>query len=222
MILLRSFDVVLAGAGLLLLSPLLAAIMLVLRFTGEGEVFYRQQRVGEGERMFGLLKFATMLKDSPNLGTGLLTVKGDPRVLPFGRLLRRTKLNELPQLWNVLVGDMSVIGPRPQAKPHFDIFPDGARQVIASARPGLSGIGSIVFRNEEDLLEYAADQEAYYRDVITPYKGEIEAWYVERRSPTLYGLLIALTLLALVAPGSRTYRRLLPDLPEPPRELAGL
>src|SRR6056297_507490 len=98
----RFLDILLSGAALLLLAPLLLPVMLALRLTGEGEVFFRQQRVGRGGELFGLLKFATMLKDSPNLGTGTVTLKDDPRVLPFGRFLRRSKINELPQLINIL------------------------------------------------------------------------------------------------------------------------
>ena len=152
--------------------------MLILRFTGEGEVFYRQLRVGKGGKLFGLLKFATMLKDSPNIGSGLHTLKGDPRVLPFGRFLRKTKLNELPQLINILKGDMSVIGPRPQAPAHFDAFPEHIRPELVKVRPGLSGIGSIVFRDEETLLSRPGiDHEHFYKEVIAPYKGELELWF---------------------------------------------
>src|SRR5690606_21086740 len=115
----RFFDIVLASAALLVLAPLLLPITLILRFTGEGEVFYVQQRVGKNREFFGLYKFATMLKNSPNMSTGTVTVKDDPRVLPVGRFLRKTKLNELPQLFNVLKGDMSIIGPRPQTRRCF-------------------------------------------------------------------------------------------------------
>jgi len=108
----RFLDIVLSGLALLVLSPLLVPIAIVLKLTGEGEIFYVQKRIGLGGKPFGLLKFATMLKNSPNLGTGTVTVKGDPRVLPVGRFLRKTKLNELPQLINILRGDMSIIGPR--------------------------------------------------------------------------------------------------------------
>ena len=139
-----------------------------------------------------------------------------------GRFLRKTKLNELPQLINIFVGDMSVIGPRPQARPHFDVFPEAVKVRLKTVRPGLSGIGSIVFRDEETILERAADKEHFYAHVITPYKGALECWYIDRRGLRMYFTLIALTLVAVLSPSSTAYRRWLPDLPEPPSALAGL
>lgn len=213
----RALDVLLSGLALLCALPVLLVIALVLRFSGEGEVLYRQQRVGLGGKLFGLLKFATMLKDSPNLGSGLLTLQNDPRVLPFGRFLRKTKLNELPQLYNVLRGDMSLIGPRPQAPAHFDVFPAHVKSELVKVRPGLSGIGSIVFRDEESLLSVPGrDPERYYAEVIAPYKGELELWFIARRSLYLYLALIALTVWAIVWSKAVPYRSLLPDLPAPP------
>ena len=119
----RILDILFAVLSLLLLSPLLIPIVILLRLTGEGEILFKQQRVGRGGNFFGLYKFATMVKDSPNLGTGTVTVKDDPRVLPIGRFLRKTKINELPQLLNILLGNMSVIGPRPQTQRCFNAFP---------------------------------------------------------------------------------------------------
>lgn len=216
----RVFDILLSGIALILLLPVLAPIILVLRLTGEGEVFYRQQRVGKGGRAFGLLKFATMLKASPNIGTGLITLENDPRVLPFGRFLRKTKINELPQLINILAGDMSIIGPRPQAPPHFEVFPEHVKRELIKVRPGLSGIGSIVFRNEERLLsEAAGSHEHLYSAVIAPYKGELELWFIRNHGLGLYFLLIALTVLIVIFPRASAYQRLLRDLPSPPKEL---
>lgn len=215
----RVLDVLLSGVALLCLLPVLVLIALVLSCSGEHEVFYRQDRVGRGGKSFGLLKFATMLKDSPNLGSGLLTLKDDPRVLPFGRFLRRTKLNELPQLVNVLLGDMSLIGPRPQAPGHFEVFPAHVKAELVKVRPGLSGIGSIVFRDEESLLSVPGrDPERYYREVIAPYKGELELWFIRRRGLALYLKLIALTIWVVVWPGRVPYRSIFPDLPEPVSE----
>ena len=115
----RTFDLILSLIALVILCPLLLPVAFILRFTGEGEVFYVQERIGLHERPFGLFKFATMLKNSPHIGTGTITVRNDPRVLPVGRILRKAKVNELPQLLNVLIGDMSVIGPRPLTQNHF-------------------------------------------------------------------------------------------------------
>jgi lipopolysaccharide/colanic/teichoic acid biosynthesis glycosyltransferase len=212
----RLLDVLLSSIALLILSPLLIPVVIILRCTGEGDVFYRQERVGRGGRIFGLYKFATMLKDSPNLPGGLFTTKNDPRVFPFGRFLRATKINELPQLLNVLLGDMSLIGPRPQARPHFDVFPKHVRREIIKVRPGLSGIGSIIFRDEDTILaQCGKDHHQYYAEDIAPYKGELEIWYVQHQCLALDLLLIFLTVWVVLFPKSRYYAKLLRDLPEP-------
>ncbi|MCS4502488.1 sugar transferase [Arhodomonas aquaeolei] len=216
----RILDILFAGLALLVLAPLLVPVLVVLRFTGEGEIFFRQERIGKAGEPFGLLKFATMLKDSPNLGTGTVTVTDDPRVLPFGRFLRKTKLNELPQLLNILTGDMSIIGPRPQTRRCFDAFPGEAQADIVKVRPGLSGIGSIVFRGEESLYSGVDDPDDLYDRLIMPYKGELERWYVARRGVGLYFLLIGLTAWIVLFPRSGIVWRLFPGLPRPPRELA--
>ncbi|WP_024868288.1 sugar transferase [Pseudoxanthomonas suwonensis] len=215
----RLFDIILSFIALAILSPLLVPVAVVLRMTGEGEVFYVQQRVGRGGRSFGLFKFATMLKNSPNLGTGTVTVKDDPRVLPVGRFLRRTKINELPQLINILKGDMSIIGPRPQTHRCFDAFPAEAQAEIIKVRPGLSGVGSIVFRDEEVLMHVSSEPERFYDTVIMPYKGELERWYVAHQGMGTYLLLIGLTAWVVLVPGSTAVWRFLDELPLPPAEL---
>lgn len=217
----RLLDIVFSGLALLVLSPLLLPIMLVLRLTGEGEVFYVQQRVGRGGKPFGLYKFATMLKNSPSLGTGTVTVKGDPRVLPVGRVLRKTKLNELPQLLNILNGDMSIIGPRPQTRRCFDAFSARAQAEIIKVRPGLSGIGSIVFRDEEELMHASKEPEKFYDEVIMPYKGRLEEWYVANQGLRTYFAAIFVTAWVVLVPGSRLAWRVFPQLPAIPAELAG-
>lgn len=216
----RLLDVLLSGLALLVLSPLLIPIVIALRCTGEGEIFYGQDRVGKDGKIFKLLKFATMLKDSPNLGTGLLTTKGDPRVLPLGRILRKTKINELPQLINIFLGDMSIIGPRPQTRNHVDLFEEKVKQEIFKVRPGLSGIGSIVFRDEETILSHSPKgyQRCFAED-ITPYKGALELWYIQHQSIGLDLLLIILTLGAVLLPDSRLHFKFLKTLPEPPATL---
>ena len=166
----RIFDILFSGIALALLSPLLLPLMLILRVTGEAEVFFLQNRVGRAGKHFKLYKFATMLKNSPNIGTGTVTVKNDPRVLPLGGLLRKTKINELPQLINIFNGDMSIIGPRPQTQRCFDAFPLSSQSEIIKVRPGLSGIGSIIFRNEEDMMHANKKPEEFYDEIIMPYK----------------------------------------------------
>lgn len=215
----RLLDILFSGLALLVLSPLLVPIAIILRLTGEGEVFYVQQRIGRGGRMFGLYKFATMLKNSPSLGTGTVTVKNDPRVLPIGRFLRKTKINELPQLLNIFNGDMSIVGPRPQTKRCFDAFPASSQAAILTVRPGLSGIGSIVFRDEEELMHASAEPERFYDEVIMPYKGALEEWYVANQGLWTYLCCIALTAWVIIFPKSTILWRLFPDLPSQPAEL---
>lgn len=214
----RVADVILSLSAVLILSPILVLIAIILKFTGEREVFYSQIRVGRDQKEFALLKFATMLKDSPNIGTGTITIKDDPRVLPFGKFLRTTKLNELPQLLNVLMGTMSLIGPRPQAKTNFDYFPEEARPLIASVRPGLSGIGSIVFSNEENMLR-DVQTEDFYVNVVMPYKAKLELFYVEHNDLKMYFSLIISTCAELLL-GKNYLSKLFPNLPKPPEEIA--
>ena len=215
----RLLDVLLSGLALLVLSPLLVPVAIALRLTGEGEVLFIQQRIGRGGRPFGLYKFATMLKDSPNIGTGTVTVKGDPRVLPLGRLLRKTKINELPQLLNILKGDMSIIGPRPQTQRCFDAFPARSQAEIIKVRPGLSGIGSIVFRDEEELMHASAEPERFYDEVIMPYKGKLEEWYVANQGLRTYLAGIFATAWVVLFPKSDIVWKLFPGLPASPAQL---
>ena len=215
----RFFDILLSGLALAALSPLFLPIILLLRFSGEGEVFFLQERVGKHRQMFKLFKFATMLKDSPSMGTGTVTMKDDPRVLPIGKFLRRTQLNELPQLLNVLIGDMSLVGPRPQEPRCFEAFPVESQDVIVEVRPGLSGIGPIVFRAEEDILVGHSGTLDFYDNVIGPYKGDVEAWYVARRGLIAYFSLILLTVWIVLFPKSGLVWRIFKDLPRPPDSL---
>jgi lipopolysaccharide/colanic/teichoic acid biosynthesis glycosyltransferase len=216
----RLMDIILSGLSLLVFSPLLIPVVIILRCTGEGEIFYRQERIGRGGEAFQLLKFATMLKDSPNIGTGTHTTKGDPRVLPYGQFLRKTKLNELPQLLNIFLGDMSIIGPRPTVRAHFDLYPPDARRRIETVRPGLSGIGSIIFRDEETILSTSPlGFKRCYNEVIAPYKAQVEEWYVERQGILLDITLILMTIWVVLIPGSDIYRRLFKSLPPAPQEL---
>jgi len=213
----RSLDVLGALLGLVVTSWILLPVMLVLALTGEHHVFYRQPRVGRGGEPFGIWKFATMLQDSPNLGTGSLTVRGDPRVLPVGRFLRRTKLNELPQLINVLTGEMSFVGPRPQMQVDFDVYPDSSKRAIAAMTPGITGIGSVVFRDEEAFLSRpGVDPTAFYRDGIAPYKGALEEWYLTRRGLGTDARLLWATGLAVLSPASDYVFRAFRDLPPRP------
>ena len=218
----RFFDIIFSLLALLVLCPLLLPILVVLKLTGEGEVFFSQKRVGENGKLFSLLKFATMLKDSPNLGSGTVTLKGDPRVLPFGKFLRKTKINELPQLINIFVGDMSVVGPRPQTPRCFDVFPEELQETICSIRPGLSGLGPIVFRDEENILSEKNDSVDFYDLVIAPYKGEVEAYYASVYGILSYFKIIFATLWVVIFPRSIIVWKIFPSLPIPPEQLKAL
>ena len=214
----RFFDIVFSTAALLVLSPLLVPVALLLRLTGEGEIFFLQERIGRGGRPFKLFKFATMLKNSPSSGT--VTIKNDPRILPAGKFLRKTKINELPQLLNILFGDMSVIGPRPLTRQTFSAYAEEVQHAIESVRPGLSGIGSIVFRGEEDILAGARGSMDFYTSHIAPYKGALEQWYVANQGLRTYFAAIIVTCWVVLRPRSPIAWRAFPDLPEPPAELA--
>lgn len=218
----RACDILFSSIALLVLSPVLIPVLIVLRLTGEGEVFYCQQRVGRGGDLFGVWKFATMLKNSPSLGTGTVTLKDDPRVLPFGKFLRKTKINELPQLLNILNGTMSIIGPRPQTPRCFEAFPSRSQEAIKQVRPGLSGIGSIVFRDEEELMHADSDPDRLYDDVIMPFKGRLEEWYMQNQTLGTYFKLIALTAWVVVFPRLEIVWRVFPNLPSPNQHLAAL
>ena len=210
----RILDVVIACSLFVLVSPLNLFIALVLACTGERKIFFAQPRIGLFGKPFDLLKFATMLEDSPNLGTGTLTVPNDPRVLPIGRVLRKTKLNELPQLWNVIRGDMSLVGPRPLAEQDFVCYTKEVQREIVKVRPGLTGVGSIVFRDEEQRLsESDLPPLECYREEIAPRKGALEVWYVQRNNLLLDIKLLLLTIVAVIMPSSRLHERVL-DLPD--------
>jgi lipopolysaccharide/colanic/teichoic acid biosynthesis glycosyltransferase len=216
----RILDIVLSTIALIVLFPFMLPVMIILKLTGEHYIFYGQTRVGKNGRAFKLLKFATMLRDSPAMGAGDITVKHDPRVLPFGHFLRKTKINELPQLINILVGDMSVVGPRPQTPKNFDYFPSEGKEIILAMRPGLTGIGSIVFRDEESIVAQSEKSvEECYCEIIGPYKAELEAWYRDRQNIGIYFLLIFITAWVIICPKSEIYRRTWPSLPVLPDNL---
>jgi lipopolysaccharide/colanic/teichoic acid biosynthesis glycosyltransferase len=214
----RFLDVLLSALALLVFFPFWLILVLILRFTGEGEIFYVQERIGREGKPFGLIKFATMLKNSPLTGTGDITVKNDLRILPLGRILRKTKLNEIPQFINVLFGDMSIVGPRPQTPQNFEYFPPEAQKLINAMRPGLTGIGSIVFRDEESIVAgLGKPVETCYREIIGPYKAKLEEWYWRRRKNAgVYCLLILVTVWIIINPKSKIYRRIWPSLPPMP------
>jgi lipopolysaccharide/colanic/teichoic acid biosynthesis glycosyltransferase len=211
----RVIDFVLALIATTVLLPILIPVVLGLLLTGEHYVFYFQERIGYKNKKFFIWKFATMLKNSPNMSGGLHTTRRDPRILPMGGFLRKTKLNELPQLINILKGDMSVIGPRPLVDKTFAPYPEHVKDHIYDSKPGLSGIGSIIFRDEEKLLtETTMDKSDYYAQFISPYKGELELWYQKNLSFSTDILLIFLTIWVIVFPESQLPFTVFKDLPK--------
>lgn len=215
----RFFDIFFSGIALLVLSPLLVPIVLILKFSGEGEIFFLQDRIGQGGEAFKLFKFATMLKNSPNIGTGTVTMKDDPRVLPVGKFLRKTKINELPQLLNIFFGDMSVIGPRPLTAQTFGSYSAEIQEIVKKVRPGLSGVGSIIFRGEEEIMHGASASVDFYDNTIAPYKGSLEEWFVSNKGLYIYFLAIFITAWAVVFPSTRIAWKVFRNLPEPPIQL---
>ena len=210
----RTGDFLIALILLILLSPLLIPLVILLKLTGEGYVFYFQRRIGFRNQPFDIWKFATMLKDSPNIGTGLITLRNDPRLTPFGGFLRKTKLNEVPQLINVLIGNMSFVGPRPLVKKTFDYYTDDVKEKIYLSKPGITGIGSVIFRDEEALISNSKlPPDQFYSEVISPYKGALELWYLRRKSVWVDLLILFLTAWVIVFPESRLPYKVFKDLP---------
>lgn len=213
----RILNILLSSIALVLLLPLFIPIIIILLLTGENKVFYLQSRIGYKNKEFKIIKFATMLSNSANMGAGNLTLKNDPRVLPFGSFLRKTKINELPQILNIIKGDISIVGPRPQMRVSFNQYSKDIQNKIYNVKPGLTGIGSIVFRDEESLITEASkdnNPHDYYKKVIAPYKGELEMWYQKNRSLILDFQLIFITAWAIIFPETRFYENWFKDLPK--------
>ena len=211
-ILKRITDLVIAFVALVLLSPILVPVILILLLTGEHEVFYLQPRVGYRNQLFYIWKFATMQKDSPNIGTGEITVRNDPRVTKFGRLLRITKINELPQIFNVIKGDMSIVGPRPLMPVSFQLYNPEVQNSIYNQKPGITGIGSLIFRDEEKLLSESPDPRAMYLKIY-PFKGELELWYQRHASLFTDLKIIFLTAWSILFPQNKLAFKFFPSLP---------
>ncbi len=215
----RTFDLLVSGCVLLVLAIPLAIIIVILKLTGEREAFYFQDRVGYLGKIIKVTKFVTMVKDSPNIGTQDITLKNDPRVLPVGKILRKTKLNEVPQFWDVFVGKLSLVGWRPLMPKGFADYPEYVREEIVHVKPGLTGIGSLVFRDEEAIIARAEregrDLRACYREDIMPYKGALEVWYVANQGIVTDFKILICTAVAVMVPGWTGYAKWFPGLPQP-------
>jgi lipopolysaccharide/colanic/teichoic acid biosynthesis glycosyltransferase len=207
-----------SALGLLLLAPLLGVIAICIKLEDPTQpVFYRQKRAGRFGNHFRIHKFRTMRGNADKLGP-TLTIGTDPRVTRVGTWLRRHKLDELPQLWDVLLGDMSLVGPRPEVPRYVAYYPPELRDVVLSVRPGITDVASIVFRDESALLGRSSNPEVTYLELVLPAKLRENAQYVRENSLRGDVVIIARTLVALVprrrsAGFSRRHRDLNPRIP---------
>lgn len=216
----RFIDILLSLLGMLIFLPFFIPLAIALKLTGEGYIFYLQERRGYKNQKFKIWKFATMLLASPSLGTGSITIANDWRLTPMGKYLRGSKVNEIPQLINILLGEMSIIGPRPLMEVDFLKFTPEIQQRFYNCKPGLTGIASIIFRNEEKLHSNSIiDPHEFDRLYIAPYKGELEIWYQNNISFYTDMMLLFLTAWAIVSPDSNLVYTIFKNLPKKPAEL---
>ncbi len=213
LILKRFFDFIFSLIALIILSPILLPIIILLKLTGEYEVFFFQKRIGYKNKEFEIWKFATMMKNSPNIGTGEITLRNDPRVTKMGKLLRITKINELPQIINVMMGDMSFVGARPLMKKSFDLYTEEIKAVVYNSPPGITGIGSVIFRDEEKIISDSKDIQQAYRQIFE-YKGRLEQWYQKNISFYTDFMILFLTAWHLIFSKSELVHKVFPSLPK--------
>lgn len=219
----RLMDIFVSGVVLIVVSIPLAIVIAILKLTGEHEAFYFQDRIGQYGKTIYVSKLVTMIKNSPNMGSQDITVRNDPRILPVGRFLRKTKLNEFPQFWDVLVGKLSLVGWRPLMPRGFADYSDEVQQKIVEVKPGLTGLGSIVFRDEEAVMTkgqaLGRDLRTCYREDILPFKGALECWYVDNQSLWVDVKILVATAFAVLMPRWKGYRNWFHGLPTPESEL---
>jgi len=191
-------DLFLALILLIFLSPIFVVVIILLKFSGEGEIFFFQKRIGYKMKNIKIFKFATMLKNSPEIGDKLYTAENDKRILKIGKFLRQTKLNELPQIINILVGNMSIVGPRPLVEETFNFYSETGKQKITYVKPGITGLSSIFFSKEDKLLKNVLDKKDFYKKEIAPIKEKLEIFYVDNISLFLDIKIIVCTFLKLI------------------------
>lgn len=201
----RTFDIILSGLGLLILSPLFLLIAIIIKRNSPGPVFYRGARLGRGDRAFFILKFRTMREESASYSGPPLTAEDDPRITPLGKWLRDTKINELPQLWNVLVGEMSLVGPRPEEPSLAQTWPLDVRAEVLSVRPGITSPASVLYRDEEKMLSVDRLMDTYLSDIM-PSKLRLDQLYVRHRSLLLDLDVLLWTFLVVLAPNLRQHK----------------
>jgi lipopolysaccharide/colanic/teichoic acid biosynthesis glycosyltransferase len=194
----RMLDAIIAALGLVLASPVMLVVAILVKGSSPGSVFYRQERVGLGGQCFRIIKFRTMRDDADKDGLAI-TSSTDPRVTSAGRWLRRIKLDELPQLWNVLMGEMSLVGPRPEVPRYVEAYSASQRRILL-VRPGITDPASIAYRHEEELLGCHGDSDRFYREVVMPDKLNMNLEYLRRISFRYDLLLLVRTTSAIVTP----------------------
>ena len=193
----RFFDIIFSALGLVVLAPVFAVISLKIRLGSKGGSFYIQERIGKDGKAFGLYKFRTMRIGADN--EGLLTVgEHDQRITRIGHFLRKTKMDELPQLLNVLKGEMSLVGPRPEVRKYVELYTEAQRKVL-SVRPGITDYGSIEYVNENELLSQADDPERTYIEKVMPDKIKLNMRYLEHYTVSEYFKIIFLTLIKILS-----------------------
>lgn len=192
----RFFDIVVSLLGILVTSPILLVVSLLIKLTSKGPVFYKQERIGKGEKPFFILKFRTMVVNADQQGLKI-TVDGDKRITGVGEFLRKSKLDELPQLFNVLFGQMSLVGPRPEVKEYVDLYTEQQKKVL-SVRPGITDYASVCFRNENEILAQAEDPQKEYIEHIMPLKLRYNQKYIEEMGVFTDLKLIFLTVYVIL------------------------
>ncbi len=208
----RAIDLTFAVTFLAISMPIFLIVMLLLKITGDKEIFYFQERIGYKNKKFYIWKFATMLRDGDYDGIGQFTISNDPRITTVGKFLRKTKLNELPQLINILRGDMSLVGPRPLTLDGFNRYSKEVQRTIYNVRPGLTGAGSIIFRDEVKLLDNCSDYESLYRK-INAHKGKLEIWYQQNRGIRVDFAILCLTGFSIFFPNQTMIYKVFKNLP---------
>lgn len=210
----RFFDIFFALLLIILSLPVMLPILFLLKITGEKEAFYFQKRIGYQNQYFEIWKLVTMVRNSLEIG-GEITLRNDPRVTKLGHYLRLSKLNEFPQLINILKGDMSFVGPRPLLQESFDLYAPHVQAHIYDSLPGITGIGSIIFRDEEMLLTASTiPAQELYEQFIMPHKGDLEMWYQQKKSFFTDFMILLMTIMVLFLPNTQIPYQIFTDLPK--------
>ena len=200
----RFCDLIFALAGLLVTSPIVLLVIILKKLAGEKEIFYIKGRVGKGGRLFPFIKLSSMTPAKKGEKTSSLTLSNDSRITPLGHLIRKTKIDEFPQFVNIIRGELSFVGPRPMMPKIYKDYSKGVKAELSKIRPGVTGLATVVFRNEAQLLEDSdyTDELQFYKEVIAPTKGAIELIYIKNQGFALDFILLLLTVWQIIRPQS--------------------